>query len=277
VRTVTRGELTFDVVEHGPADGEPVLLLHGFPQRASSWAGVSSRLAGKGYRCIAPDQRGYSPGARPAGARAYAVDELVGDALAVLDDAVGPGGRAHVVGHDWGAAVAWALAAQHPDRLRSLTAVSVPPPAAMLRAMRRGRQALASWYMLAFQVPGLAERSLADGKLAGMLRRAGLSPAAAERDAAAMSEDGALTAALNWYRAMRFSRGSAPVRVQVPTLYVWSDGDTAITRDAALLADRYVRAPFRFVELRGVSHWIPDEAPDQLAELITEHLVAYPG
>jgi pimeloyl-ACP methyl ester carboxylesterase len=205
------------------------------------------------------------------------MDELVADALAVLDDVAGPDGRAHVVGHDWGAAVAWSLAARHPERLRSLTAVSVPPPPAMARAMRRGRQALASWYMLAFQVPGLAERSLAGGKLAGMLRRAGLSPAAAERDAAAMADDGALTAALNWYRAMRFSGGSEPLRVRVPTLYVWSDGDTAITRGAALLADRYVRAPFRFVELRGVSHWIPDQAPDQLAELIVEHLVAYPG
>lgn len=282
MRTVIRGDLTFDVVEHGPADGAPVLLLHGFPQRASSWAVVAARLAGHGYRCVAPDQRGYSPGARPAGPRAYAIDELVADALAVLDDAAGPDGRAHVVGHDWGAAVAWALAARHPDRLRSLTAVSVPPPAAMMRAMRRGRQALASWYMLAFQVPGLAERILgADGKpyparLAAMLRRSGQSPAAAERDAAAMAEPGALTAALNWYRAMRFAPRGAPTRAKVPTLYVWSDGDTAITRDAALLADRYVRAPFRFVELRGVSHWIPDQAPDRLAELIAEHLAAHP-
>src|SRR6185312_15615821 len=104
-----------------------------------------------------------------SGARAYAVDELVADVLAVLDDAVGRDGRAHVVGHDWGAAVAWALAARHPDRLHSLTAVSVPPPAAMLRAMRRGRQALASWYMLAFQVPGLAERSLNGPRLVQML------------------------------------------------------------------------------------------------------------
>jgi pimeloyl-ACP methyl ester carboxylesterase len=283
VRTVTRDQLTFDVVEHGPADGEPVLLLHGFPQRSSSWAGVASRLAGQGYRCIAPDQRGYSPGARPAGARAYTLDALVDDALAVLDATAGPTGRAHVVGHDWGAAVAWALAAGHPERLRSLTAVSVPPPAAMLRAMRRGRQALASWYMLAFQVPGLAERSLGAGRrpfsprLVATLRRSGQSAAAAERDAAAMAEDGALTAALNWYRAMRFAGGGPSGRVRVPTLYVWSDGDTAITREAALLADRYVEAPFRFVELRGISHWIPDEAPDRLAELIAEQLAAYPG
>ncbi len=283
VRTVTRGELTFDVVENGPVDGDPVLLLHGFPQRASSWAGVADRLAGRGYRCIAPDQRGYSPGARPADVREYAVGALVEDALAVLDDVVGPGARAHVVGHDWGAAVAWALAARHPDRLRSLTAVSVPPPAAMLRALRGGRQALASWYMLAFQVPGLAERVLPPGspRFAAALRRTGQSAAAAERDAAAMAEDGALTAALNWYRAMRYSgdRSSRQVwgRIRVPSLFVWSDGDTAITRDAALLADRYVAAPFRFVELRGVSHWIPDEVPDRLAELVAEHLSAYPG
>ncbi|HZG90636.1 MAG TPA: alpha/beta fold hydrolase [Pseudonocardia sp.] len=283
-RETTRGRLVFDVVEHGPADGDPVLLLHGFPQRASSWTGVASRLAGRGYRCLAPDQRGYSPGARPPGRRDYVLSELTADALAVVDDAVGSTGRVHLVGHDWGAAVGWALAAQHPDRLRSFTAVSVPPAAAMGRALLTGRQALASWYMAFYQLPGLPERLLGahgrefSGRLAAALRRAGQSAPAAERDAAGLADPAALTAALNWYRAIPLARGATPARpVRVPTLFVWSDGDVAITRQAAMLAGRHVEAPFRFVELRGVSHWIPDEAPAELAELIAGHLAAHPG
>jgi pimeloyl-ACP methyl ester carboxylesterase len=215
--------------------------------------------------------------------RAYTTDELVADALAVLDDVVGPAGRAHVVGHDWGAMVGWRLAANHPDRVRTLSAVSVPPPAALLRAMRTSRQALASWYVLAFQPPGLAERVLRAGgqpfspRLVGLLESAGQSRTAAERDAAGLADDAALTAALNWYRASRFTRVGDDPAVRVPTLFVWSAGDTAITREAALRADRYVEAPFRFVELRGVSHWIPDEAPGELADLVAAQLADHPG
>jgi pimeloyl-ACP methyl ester carboxylesterase len=281
--TVNRGNLAFDVVEHGPQDGVPVLLLHGFPQHATAWAGVASRLAARGYRCVAPDQRGYSAGARPATVRAYAADELVDDALAVLDAVAGPDGRAHVVGHDWGAMVGWRLAAHHPDRVRSLSAVSVPPPAALLRALRTSRQALASWYVLAFQPPGLAERAFHAGDrpfsplLVRLLRNSGQTRAAAERDAAALADPAALTAALNWYRATRFARVGDDPPVRVPTLYVWSDGDTAITRAAALGADRYVEGPFRYAELRGLSHWILDQAPDQLAELVAGQLADHPG
>lgn len=281
--TVRRGPLAFEVTEHGPSDGDPVLLLHGFPQRAVSWAPVASRLAGRGYRCVMPDQRGYSSGARPATARSYVLDELVADAVAVLDEVVGSSGRVHLVGHDWGGIVAWRLAARHPDRLRSLTAVSVPPLAAMAATARSSpKQAISSTYVLAFRVPGLAERLFRVGddheysrRLAAMLERTGQSRAAAERDAAAMADPAALTAALNWYRALRFADPDAPP-VRVPTLFVWSDGDSAITRQAALRADRYVDAPFRFVELRGVSHWIPEQAPDELAALIGEHLGAHP-
>jgi pimeloyl-ACP methyl ester carboxylesterase len=283
MRTVSRGTLAFDVIEHGPETGDPVLLLHGFPQHATAWAGVASRLAGRGYHCIAPDQRGYSPGGRPATTRAYAADELVDDALAVLDATVGPGGRAHVVGHDWGAMVGWRLAAHHPDRLRSLTAISVPPPAALIRALRGGRQALASWYVLAFQLPGLAERAFRAGDrpfsrtLVRLLENSGQTRAAAERDAAALADPAALTAALNWYRAARFAQVGDDPLVRVPTLYVWSDGDTAITRRAALAADRYVEGPFRYVELRGFSHWLLDQAPGELADLIAGHLADHPG
>ena len=282
--TVTHGDLTFDVHEHGSADGVPVLLLHGFPQRGTAWDAVAERLASAGFRTLAPDQRGYSPCARPRGRRAYRMSGLVDDALAVVDSLVGPAGRVHLVGHDWGAAVAWSLAARHPDRVRSLSAVSVPPPGVYVRSLFTTRQALASWYIYALQLPLLPERVLGAGgrpfspRLVAVLQRSGQSRPAAERDAAALADPDALTAAINWYRAMPTDPvpGHTPP-VQVPTLFVWSDGDTAITRQSTELTHTGVTGPFRYVELRGVSHWIPEEVPDQLADLLLEQFREYPA
>ncbi|WP_300007966.1 alpha/beta fold hydrolase [Pseudonocardia sp.] len=271
-----------DVREAGPADGTPVLLLHGFPQGADSWDAVVPALTGAGYRTVAPDQRGYSPRARPGARADYRLDALVADAVAVIDDRAG--GRAHVVGHDWGAAVAWRLAARHPDRVRTLTALSVPPAAAYARSLVTTRQVLASWYFVAFQVPGLAERFLAAGdgpysrRFTAALRRSGQSRERARRDAARFADPAALTAALNWYRGVLAGRpGPEDPPVPVPTLFVWSDGDIAITRQATALVHRHVSGPYRYAELRGVSHWIPEEAPDELAELLLGHLAAHPG
>lgn len=284
VRTASRDGLTFDVHELGPPGGDPVLLLHGFPQRGDSWHAVATRLAERGYRTLAPDQRGYSPRARPSGRDAYRLDEMVDDALAVVDGLVGRTARVHLVGHDWGAAVAWRLAARHGERLRTLTAVSVPPPAAYLRSLLTTRQGLASWYVYAFQLPWLPERLLSakggpfSRRFVAALRRTGQSKPAAQRDAAGLADPAALTAAINWYRGM-FSGppGEPDPPVQVPTLFVWSDGDTALTRQFIELVNRHVTGPFRYAELRGVSHWVPDEAPDQLAELVLEHLAEHPA
>ncbi|MDN5749129.1 MAG: alpha/beta fold hydrolase [Pseudonocardia sp.] len=281
VRTAI-GPGLLDVHEAGPPDGAPVLLLHGFPQGADCWDAVVPALTGAGYRTVAPDQRGYSPGARPAGRAAYTLDALVRDAVAVIDDHAG--GRAHVVGHDWGAVVAWRLAARHPERVRTLAALSVPPTAAYVRSLVTTRQFLASWYFAAFQIPWLPERVLdARGRrfsalFAAALRRTGQSRERAERDAVRLADPAALTAALNWYRGVLV----APSRVvdppvTVPTLFVWSDGDTALTRQCTELAHRHVSGPYRYAELHGVSHWIPEEAPEALAALLLDHLAAYPG
>ncbi|HEX4248429.1 MAG TPA: alpha/beta fold hydrolase [Pseudonocardia sp.] len=265
----SRGDLTFDVTEDGPVDGEPVLLLHGFPQHSDSWDAVVPALVDAGYRIIRPNQRGYSPGARPLGRRAYKISELVADAAALIDHY---GGSAHVVGHDWGAAVAWGLAAENPDRVRSLTALSVPHPGAFLRSMLKSRQALMSWYMLFFQLPWLPERLLRT-RLAPMLVRTGQPAEVARRDAAGLAAPGAMTAALNWYRGMLLldpRRAGDPVRR--PTLFVWSDGDTALGRRGAEDTAKYVQGPYQFEVLHGVSHWIPEEAPDQLTALLLPHL-----
>jgi pimeloyl-ACP methyl ester carboxylesterase len=179
-----------------------------------------------------------------------------------------------VVGHDWGANVAWALAGWHPDRVRSLTAVSVPHPAAYTVAYRTDpEQKERSGYLRLFWEQGKAEEVLLadDGRrlrrmLSGGEGGSGVPAEAIDEYVAALSAPGALTAALNWYRAMSSSDRVDPL--QVPTTYVWSDGDVAIGRTAAEACANYVTGDYRFVELPGITHWIPEQAPDQLAAAI---------
>jgi pimeloyl-ACP methyl ester carboxylesterase len=282
VHRFVRGDLSFDVVDAGPADGPVVVLLHGFPQFASSWGPVIERLTAGGFRCLAPDQRGYSAGARPRGRRAYRIGELVADVDALVQ--ASGADRVQLVGHDWGAAVAWAFAARHPERLAGLSALSVPHLAAFRRAMWTSRQGLASWYMYIFQLPAVPEWALLGRggqqwpRLAWFLRRTGQSIAAAERDARTMAETGALPGAVNWYRAIPLvDPRSAGVRITTPTLFVWSDGDTAVMRASADRCRDWVTGPYRFEVLPGVSHWIPDEVPDALADLLLAQFAAHPA
>lgn len=270
----TSDGLTFDLRDEGPLDGPVVVALHGFPQTSASWAGVVPPLVAAGFRVLAPDQRGYSPGARPADVPSYALAALVGDVLA-LADAAGAD-RFHVVGHDWGAAVGWALAGQHADRVATLTAVSVPHPASLVRSFVGG-QALRSWYMLLFQVPGLAER-LFRARDGAVVRRmlAGTGMPDPEPSVRLLADPRAATATLNWYRAIRLPGNVRAGRTRVPTLYVWSDRDTALGRRAAEGTAACVDGPYRFVVLPGVSHWVPEERPAELAALLLEHLAAHP-
>ncbi|BBZ65591.1 alpha/beta hydrolase [Mycolicibacterium insubricum] len=273
------GELVFDVIDRGPADGPVVILLHGFPQTNASWAPVMDRLVAAGYRCVAPNLRGYSPGARPKGRRHYRASLLAGDVVALID-ALGVD-TVHLVGHDWGALVAWAVGAEAPQRLASLTAVSVPHPAAFLSAVLTSRQALASTYMGVFQLPVLPERYLLgknrDGApLAAALVSAGQSRAAAERDAASMTEPGRLTAALNYYRALPLTDPrAARSPITAPTLYIWSEDDVALKEKGARLCGRYVDGPYRYERMPG-SHWLPDECPDTIADLLIDWFGSHP-
>ncbi|MGY1826153.1 alpha/beta fold hydrolase [Blastococcus sp. SYSU DS0541] len=268
-----RNDLTFDVRDAGPADGDPVVLLHGFPQDSGAWDRVAPALHQHGLRTLAPDQRGYSPGARPRGRAHYRLRETADDVLALLDAAGLQ--SAHVVGHDWGGLVGWALGAWYPDRVRTLTALSVPHPGAMARAMVRSDQALRSSYVGLFQLPVLPERLLLTGEgavLRRVLRQGGLPDDAADRYVRRMREPGALTAALDWYRAVPWS-GRDPVgKVRVPTLHVWSTGDTFLGRAATEDTARFVDAPYRLEVLDGVTHWIPELAAERTAELVTAHV-----
>ncbi len=269
--------LSFDVRDGGPPEGEPVVLLHGFPQDATSWSVVEPVLHAAGLRTLAPDQRGYSPGARPAGRRAYRAEALADDVLGLLD-AAGLD-SAHVVGHDWGGAVAWALAGRDPSRVRSLTVLSTPHPAALIRSFRSSSQALKSWYMLFIQLPWLPELVIPP-VLEKSLRRSGLPADFAAHDAALMRRPGTLTGALNWYRAMPFSlrspKGtgrSAQGRAKVPTTYVWGRRDNFLGRYAAEATGDYVKGEYRFVEM-DAGHWLPETHPDEIAALILERVRA---
>ncbi len=260
--------LLFDVRDEGPLDGPVVLLLHGFPQRASSWDQVVPHLHAAGIRTVAPDQRGYSRGARPRGRSSYRMSRLVGDVVALVA-AVGAG-PVHLVGHDWGAAVAWSTAASRPDLVASLTSVSVPHPGAFVRSLRRVAQLRKSWYMGFFQLPWLPEQLL--GRRAVVereMRGAGMPAAAVARVWPEIVADGALAGGLGYYRAMPFADPHAlRGRVPVPTTHVWSDGDVALDRHGAELTASYVDAPYLLEVLEGVSHWIPDEAPERLATIV---------
>jgi len=272
------GDLTFDVRVDGPDDGRPVLLLHGFPETSASWAKVTPLLAEAGLRTYAPDQLGYSPGARPAEVDSYALTNLTqvtADLMTALEIP-----RADVVGHDWGANVAWTLAAWHPDRVRSLTTVSVPHPAAYTAAYRADpEQKERSGYIRLFWQAGKAEEVLlADDArrlrrmLTGAESETGVPAEAVDEYVAVLSAPGALTAALNWYRAMGLGPKVEPV--DVPTTYVWSDADVAIGRTAAEACANYVIGDYRFVELPGVTHWIPEQAPKQLATAILDRVAS---
>jgi len=275
VETFTRDGLVFDVQDRGPSAAEAIVLLHGFPENRTCWDGIVAALTSAGYRTLAPNQRGYSPRARPPHSDAYAMTELAADIVALLDQAAVE--RAHIVGHDWGGAVAWALAGNHPDRVRTLTALSTPHPKAFRRALGSSDQAARSHYMQFFQLEGIAERKLLENdgvRFNDLLVASGLDRETARGYVEFLRQPEALTGALNWYRAMRHRSSSNVPTITTPTLYVWSTNDVALGREAAELTARYVTGPYRFEILDGVSHWIPEEVPERAAELVLGHVRA---
>lgn len=277
IQSVEANGLTFECTIDGPADGAAVLLLHGFPEDRTSWEGITAPLASAGYRTIAPDQRGYSLGARPDGVAAYRLGNMVADAMGILDALRVD--RAHVVGHDWGGAVAWAIASAQPDRARSLSVLSTPYPSAITRVALRSNQLLKSWYMGMFQAPLVAEWMLTPQRRGWRAIMRGLPADAKARYSARASEPGALTAMLNWYRALPLDAARPSVdwhRITVPTLYVWGRDDPALGEAAALATADYVKGPYTFVALPGQGHWLPELATDEVLPLLAEHLAAYP-
>ena len=264
----THDGLEFDVLDQGPLDGPIVLLLHGFPERAASWSAVMNELNEAGFRTIAPDQRGYSPGARPKRRRDYRVGALVNDVVALIDEIGAP---VHVVGHDWGAMIAWVTAGRRPDLVSSLTAFSVPHPGSFMTALLTSRQILHSWYFAFFQLPVLPEKWMTrPGQRAEKwYEKSGMNADDLERTRTDVVDYGALPFAVTWYRGLPFSNpGIGRLRITVPTSMVWSDGDTFIGRSAIERAQQYVDARYTLTVLAGVTHWIPTQAPTEAAQAI---------
>jgi pimeloyl-ACP methyl ester carboxylesterase len=271
--TVAANGWQFSGLGWGPADGRTVLLLHGFPQHATSWSAVGERLAEAGLHAVAPNQRGYSTGARPAEVADYALANLVADTVGMIEAL---GGAVDLVGHDWGGVVGWQIAARHPDLVRTWTAVSTPNPLALNEVLAVDEQQRERFdYIRAFRVPGRAEAALLADGAAAMRSIYGdaLTAERVEEDVAFMATPGTLTAALNWYRAMSPHDASGLGPVAVPTSFVWGSNDIAFGRAAAERTASHVAGPYSFVALEGASHWLPDEAPEPLADEITRRVL----
>jgi pimeloyl-ACP methyl ester carboxylesterase len=270
------GDLRFNALEAGPAEGELVLFLHGFPEFADAWCDVMRSVARAGYCTMAVDQRGYSEGARPKNISDYGVEHLVSDVRGFAE--VLARRRFHVVGHDWGAFLGWVLAARSPDRVQSLTALSTPHPDAFLDAIETDEdQKQRSRYIPFFRAPGGAAENFFQTEDYQRLRavyQGKLPDSAINENVRRLAAPGALTSALNWYRALELEARIG--EVSVPTLHIWSTDDLALGTAAAIETARYVKGPYRFEIFEGISHWLLAEVPDRVSALLLEHLRAHP-
>jgi pimeloyl-ACP methyl ester carboxylesterase len=260
---------TFDAVAAGPSHGRKVLLLHGFPELGVEWQEQLRALAAAGYRAVAPDQRGYSPDVRPVGVASYRLDHAVKDVRAMADALGWP--TFDLVGHDWGAAVAWIAAARYRRRVRSLTAVSVPHLGAFAEALRTDpAQQAASRYMDFFRQPApIPEKQIL---ASGPPKLPGVAPEKCAAYFARLSQPGALTAALNWYRANDFTGHDQAVAV--PTLFIASTGDPMVAASGVQATRNWVTGPYRLENLVGVGHNIPEQAAATTTRLLLEHLAS---
>lgn len=268
------------VVMAGPKDGQPVILLHGFPEFWYGWKKQIPALAEAGYRVIVPDQRGYNLSDKPKGVKAYTLAKLADDILGLMD-ALGYE-KVNLVGHDWGAVVAWALAIWHPERLYKLGILNVPHPVVMLNFLRRGdpEQLRRSWYVFAFQIPWLPEAIMRSGNWRGatrVLRGSGKIHTFTNEDIAeykkAWSQPGAMKAMLNWYRAVvrYLPKLLKDVRVKIPTLMLWGMQDVALSHRMARPSIDYCEDG-RLVFFEDATHWVQHDEAESVAKLLIEFL-----
>ena len=297
-KDIDTGELTFTVDLCGSNDAPAVIFLHGFPASRHTWQEVMLSLATHGYRAIAPDQRGYSPGARPEGIDAYHVDLIVDDVIAIAESL--NVGRFHLVGHDIGGQVAWIVANRYADRVLSLTVLSRPHPAAFHDAIENDPvQAELSKSHKLYQDPQMAASLLAndceairnelcfeysddtplDNGLPDKWPKRRMSDAKAADHLSVLGNPEAMEAAVNWYRAgfngrTTLARKDEP-QTKVPTLYIWGNEDTSVGEIAATNTSRYVTADFRFVVVEGGGHYLAEETPDNVLEYLIPHIASH--
>ena len=266
---VTANGLRFFAQDEGA--GDPVILLHGFPDTSAVWREQIPALVAAGYRVIAPDLRGRGQTDRPDGVAEYALSNSVAD-VAALMETLGLA-RAHIVGHDWGAAVAWLFAALQPQRVERLAVLSVGHPATRERPTLESLQK--SWYRLLFQVPEIEDTLRADDWY--LLRVLFGGEADAEDYIATLAEPGALTAGLNWYRANLPATRlmAAPPKlppIQAPTLAIFGVDDRYLTESAMLASEPFVRGTWRYERIAGAGHWVQRDAPEQVNRLLLDFL-----
>ena len=275
IKELSANTMTFRCRVAGDS-GEPVILLHGFPETSHMWVDLLPKLEAAGYRCLAPDQRGYSPGARPEGKENYQYGDLASDVFA-LADAWGVE-RFHLVGHDWGAGAGWAAVATNPGRIASWSALSVPHVGAFGKAIREDAdQAQRSTYITFFQEPGVAEAALSADDYAPLT---GIWSASSDEEKAeylsVFRQPGALTAALNWYRGSNGIEATDLFGdVHTPTLLIWGNNDQAIGRVGVEAGHAFMKGPYTFVEL-DAGHWLIQEQPERVSNEILAHLKANP-
>jgi pimeloyl-ACP methyl ester carboxylesterase len=283
---VAVNDVRLHVVTAGPEDGDVVVLLHGFPEFWYSWRKQIPALVDAGYRVVVPDTRGYNESEKPRGVDAYRIDELVADVVGLVEH-YAESGIAHVVGHDWGGAVAWSVANREPEVVDRLAIMNAPHPGRFRELLRRPAQLRRSWYMFAFQVPRLPEFGLTRDDAAVLDDLFGESMPARERQhyRDALQRPGAARAAVNYYRAfMRVGvrdelpllSTSAPMpepTVTVPTLVVWGDDDEALLSANADGLDRWV-SDLRVDRIPDASHWVQVDAPERVNDALRAHLGA---
>jgi pimeloyl-ACP methyl ester carboxylesterase len=273
--------LRFRTMVDGPAGGELVVLLHGFPEGAESWSKQVDALARAGFLAVAPDLRGYGLSDAPQGTDAYAIEHLVDDVAGIIK-AFGRS-EAHIAGHDWGALVAWFFAARHPEITKSLTALSVAHPAALAEASRvDDDQRERSQYVRLFLIEGKAEHVLADDEYRRLRAMFSLGPnpdavphSVVDHFVRSLSRPGRLTAALNYYRANLGAGGGAwaaltqKVKITMPTTLLWGDEDPALGRRAVEATAEHVDGPYTLEVLEGSGHWLQFERPDEVSRSLT--------
>ena len=269
--------LSFRALAAGPADGTPLLCLHGFPEGAESWTPQLEALSARGVRVVAPDLRGYGGTDAPAEPSEYEIDRLVADISGLLD-ALG-WDSAHVAGHDWGALVGWVFISQNPSRTRTWTALSVGHPVALAEAALDPDQRRRSAYIVLLRQQGKAEQVLAeDGfrRLRQMYRlghdRDVIPPAIVDSYIEGFSRPERLTAPLNYYRVALTELPGAMRPVTVPSRLVWGTDDPAVGPLGARGTAAKVDGPYRLIELEGAGHWLQFERPDEVSAALLDHV-----
>ncbi|HZF55090.1 MAG TPA: alpha/beta hydrolase [Polyangiaceae bacterium] len=276
---ITTNGVSLHVVTDGPKDGPLVILLHGFPEYWYSWRHQIPFLADQGFCVWAPDQRGYNESDKPDGVSAYSVAELAKDVMGLID--ASGRDKVYLVGHDWGAVVAWWTAIHYPERLHKMAVLNVPHPVVMERTMRTSlKQLRMSWYIFFFQLPFLPElgfkrrggRDMAEA-MQRTARKGTFSDEDLDRYREAWAKPGAVTAMINWYRAIFRARPPIPrdTRIRVPTLLIWGARDVALSRQMAQPSIDMCDDG-RLVLIEEATHWVQHDEPERVNQLLGDFL-----